>query len=730
MQRYTEGFRTVEDIYNILQISHIRRKTNPSIPPPKAKLMATYYEKLTTLFWVSENYLFHAFAWYKYYSLCREFNRGASEDTKKMQASAVLLAALCIPQLPNQSGQNTNKQHGISSTIEDDIVKQKMSRMAELLGFHTRNPTRESLLNEIRSKNILEQVPQHLRELYYLMEESSDPLVIVSRTRPLLNKLMQDIGKATAEEKKEDDEGSEDLSLSRYVKPLSSVILLRLIVNLSMAYHTVSIEHLKKLSSDLDITFEQVEKSIVQFSQTKALSVRIDHRAGCLRFGGTEIESDAMRSHLTVLAKQLRTVSNLIKPVDENARAKARVETFGTIRASIDSEHAAILDRKDLIDRRKEEAERLAQQKVREEARAKAKEEATRKAEEEKRILREKKLRELEKHKKIQQELENEEKIKVLTAMGRKTEGMSAEEIAKIDHKALQKEHQENLAKKKEEAERKTREAAKKLDYLVRAIRIEELPLIKKQYEDKNKKDRELYEKEVEQKAKDAKLQWENDVNDQKSLESFSILSYFAEFEALVMAKRKEEHKVVCKEEDEKAVVEAEKAKIRRARKRKDDEARRKADAEAREKEEAERAKREEEERKNEALRKEREAAEASRRQKEEDQRRKEAGPAKYVPPSKRGGAGSDDRGGGGSRFGGSGYPGGGRYDNHSRDGGDRSGPRGFDDRRGGGGGAFDRRGPGGPGGDRRDYDDRDSRRGFGGADTRRDDRGPSNWRR
>ena len=53
LRLYTEGFRTVEDIYQILQISHTRRKVaGVSAAPPKAKLMATYYEKLTTLFWV------------------------------------------------------------------------------------------------------------------------------------------------------------------------------------------------------------------------------------------------------------------------------------------------------------------------------------------------------------------------------------------------------------------------------------------------------------------------------------------------------------------------------------------------------------------------------------------------------------------------------------------------------------------------------------------------------
>lgn len=642
LHRYTEGFRTVEDIYNILQIG--RGKT-----PPKAKLMAAYYEKLTTLFWVSENYLFHAFAWYKYYSLCREFHRGMSEEMKQRQASAVLLAALCIP--PNYNS-------GSGGVFQDDVMKQKMSRMAVLLGFHTRHPTREVLLQEIKSKNLLDQVPDYLRELYNLLEQTQDPVIMVEQTQPLLERLRKEVGSTY-----DQDTGITDNTLGRYVKPLENVLLLRLIVNLNQAYHTVSLDYLQRLTTG--ITFHQIEKSLVQFTQTKAITVRIDHRAGCLRFG-TATDWDS--SQLTVLGKSLELVSKSIHPPTPTDR----LSEYQRIRDTLDDDHAALLKRKELIEKRKEQAEREAQEKMRLAAQRKAEEDAARKAEEEKRIAREQRLREQEKQRKIQQELDNQEKKRFLTAMGKNTDTMTDEQISKIDTEALQREHQEKINKKKEEAERKTKEVAKKLDYLVRAIRIEELPLIKKKYEEKTQHDRELYEKENEEKVKIAQKQWEEDVEAKKTLEEHSVFAYCSKFEEMVMTWREAEHNLLCEEAERNAEAEAERAKFRRARKRKEDEAKRKAEEEARIKAEEENRKAEEEKRKRDEAKREKEATEEKGRQAElrrmDDDRKKKDG--KYVPPALRArGGGSGGGGGEPRRFGGGdagGYPGGGRYDARS----------------------------------------------------------------
>eukprot|EP00536_Pseudo-nitzschia_multiseries_P002628 jgi/Psemu1/235902/estExt_Genewise1.C_350080 len=691
LKLYTEGFRTVEDIYNILQISHHRRKHSPDFPPPKAKLMAKYYEQLIELFWVSENYLFHAFAWYKYYVLCKEYNKSMSDDAKAQQASAVLLAALCIPSLPTKS----EDASGNASSLADSGTKEKMGRMATLLGFATSNPTRESLLEEINSQGIFKRVPDYLQQLYFLLEQGSDPLVLVETGKPLLEQI---------ESLQTDAEGA--VVLNRYIQPLQSVMLLKLLWNLSSAYYTVKIQFLKDLADGLGMSFENVEKSIVLFTQThKGLAVRIDHRSGCLRFGDVQMESDAMRSQLTVLGQQLETVCSTLAPEDSSARARARAAIYQTVRDARNAEHTKLLERKARIEERKEEVERKAQEDVRRKQQQAAAEAAARKLEEEKRIQREQVIREEEKKKKIQQEMENTKKEQLLKAMGHNTDTMTTEEVTNMDTEKLQKEHQQKLQKKKETAERKTKEAAKHLDYMVRAVRIEELPLIRKAYDAKVKEDREQYEKENIERVQKAKEQWESDIRDKDQLNSHRVFEYMAAFEEKAMEGRLQRHDILCEEADRAAEQQAEKDKLDRARKRKKDEEKRRRDEEERRKKEEEERAAEEERRKKEEARRKREEEEAAARKKESDRMASErsrqeensrprfGGGNKYVPPSQRGSNRFGDRGsdrGGSGRYtpssqrgsgGGSGgilfpdggrYEGGGRYDRSDRGGNDR----------------------------------------------------------
>jgi translation initiation factor 3 subunit A len=134
LELWNEGYRTVEDIYSIIVAGK---------KAPKARLMITYYEKLARIFWVSENKLFHAYAWYRYYCLCCDSRKDLKQEEKSQIASCVLLSALTIPTFKD-----------IYSTIaledQEEVVVDKKSQMAQLLDFQA-NPSRQSLLADIMS---------------------------------------------------------------------------------------------------------------------------------------------------------------------------------------------------------------------------------------------------------------------------------------------------------------------------------------------------------------------------------------------------------------------------------------------------------------------------------------------------------------------------------------------------------------------------------------------------
>lgn len=65
--------------------------------PPKPQLMAAYYEKLTQVFWVANNHLYHGFCAYKHFLISLTHNKGMSSEERSAHANKVALAVLSIP---------------------------------------------------------------------------------------------------------------------------------------------------------------------------------------------------------------------------------------------------------------------------------------------------------------------------------------------------------------------------------------------------------------------------------------------------------------------------------------------------------------------------------------------------------------------------------------------------------------------------------------------------------
>jgi translation initiation factor 3 subunit A len=93
---------------------------------PKPQMMAVYYAKLTKIFWVANNNLFHAYAWYKLYNLQKSYNKNLTQKDLQLMASSVLLATISV--LPY------DHKHG-ASHLELEMEKDRNVRMASLLGF-------------------------------------------------------------------------------------------------------------------------------------------------------------------------------------------------------------------------------------------------------------------------------------------------------------------------------------------------------------------------------------------------------------------------------------------------------------------------------------------------------------------------------------------------------------------------------------------------------------------
>ncbi|KAI0480391.1 eukaryotic translation initiation factor 3 subunit A [Xylariaceae sp. FL0804] len=500
LELWQEAFRSVEDIHGLLKDSK---------RPAKPVMMANYYEKLTRIFLVGENYLFHAAAWSRYYNLLRQSsavvatgqgkkadNPSASEADLQKAASFVILSALSIPVI------STSRSRGAMVDF-DEARKNKNSRTVQLLSMSVA-PTRDGLV--AFSKSLLKRARPEIRELYNILEVDFHPLSICEKISPILTKI------------------GTDSEMEKYIGALQQVILTRLFQQLSQVYESVDVafvENLANFPEPFQVTRSTMEKFIMNGNKKGDLSIRMDYSTGVLHFdkdvfassravhtgsaaGSAESQtgtvqrlqrtpSDIVRSQLSRLMTACYTVSWYTDPSLRQRQEEARKVALTRAKAGAEAEHRETLARKEVIQKRKEEASEALAKREKEKARQKRLQEQALAEAEERRLTQEQRERE-EKRLRDERDRVRKEELKKQIAdlkLGPGTVDIDVENLNDIDIRAMK---LAQLEREKNDIKERLRVTGKRIDHLERALRKEEVKKLPEDYAKQRERDVAAYE--------------------------------------------------------------------------------------------------------------------------------------------------------------------------------------------------------------------------------------------
>lgn len=410
LELWQEAFRSVEDVHNLLTMSK---------KAPKPSMMANYYEKLTKIFLMSGNALYHAAAWSRYYAIVTSMGTKPEAEIARL-AGQVLVSALAVP---------VGVRADEGAVVEDG--KGKNNRLSSLLRL-TRVPTRAGLLRDALLRNVHKISPETVKVLYEVLEVTFDPLTLCASVAPLLRAL------------------SDDAAYSQYLPLLQRALLSRLLSQLSQVYSTIKVSNLMELLQPLkesgipDVcTYdaENVEAYIMGCARRGELNVHVDHSAGTITFiddpfistddpsssasrmHETPIQpstADLVRTRLSSLALCLHNSLSAIRPEHEKLSEEQQKAKFSQLAAAVNAEREELRNRRTLLARRRELLTELSQKKEKEEVSRRAELVRKQKEEEERRLIEDRRRREIENAKKEIENIRTEEAKKFAQSLKEK----------------------------------------------------------------------------------------------------------------------------------------------------------------------------------------------------------------------------------------------------------------------------------------------------------------------
>lgn len=251
-----------------------------------------------------------------------------------------------------------------------------------------------------------------------------------------------------------------------------------------------------------------LERLLVDCVRYNDMQIRIDHGKKCVHFGvdlseaqredhpdGPVLQampSEQIRCQLVNMAIVLHRANNIINPnKKKQEREKLRSIMVAHYHETKNKEHQRILGRHKIIEERKEYIEHMNF--VREEEEQRRQEELQRQQmlAEQKRLELEREERERKRQQSEIQQIKDrtlKEKMQQIsqTSHGQKVlKKLDEDEIKKLDAEQIAAREAEELQKERKEMQQKLKSQEKKVDYLERAKRLEEIPLLEKSTEEK-----------------------------------------------------------------------------------------------------------------------------------------------------------------------------------------------------------------------------------------------------
>ncbi|XP_022672097.1 eukaryotic translation initiation factor 3 subunit A-like isoform X2 [Varroa destructor] len=508
MELWQEAYKAAEDIHAMMCLS------KKSTKPP---LMAGYYQRLALVFLKAGNGLFHASALLKHLNLVKDLKKSITSEELRRLAARAVLATLATP-LPATRPEMDN-------LVETDeaVMDKNVRVLANLLGL-ANPPSRHTLVRDLQRLNIVSLAPKEIQKLYALFETDFDPLKLcagVSKVFEFINEWSTSTAPAVGEAGKDGlKEGATTPpcdELTVYLKGLKAMMVCRLLREIAQVYESISITRVLELCPMID-AFE-LEAAVVDAVRRHSLQVRIDHKRQALHFG-TELSisqreetidqggpylqampSDLIRSQLEKLYRVLRQSVDVIQPERIQAERKSlRQELHKAYLAGWKREQRKILERQSKIEKRKEELENKSL----------AREEAERQEEERRQLrLREAEAARLKKEAEEREGLrmarEEEERRKKM--MAEKIEALKRTEfgakmIESIEEQMLERMNTEDIqqiqldhwTKERRELQQRMHKQERKIDHMERAKRLEEIPLLEKEFARRDAERRKLWD--------------------------------------------------------------------------------------------------------------------------------------------------------------------------------------------------------------------------------------------